>query len=104
MTGHRGALKVVMLATTSLSIAACGGGSRQQSTVGGDVNTPAATSPSTAQPAAAQPPAAAPAEHHSKLAGAVVGGVVGHAMGGHAVAGAAAGALIQHHRNKKASY
>lgn len=34
------------------------------------------------------------------LAGAALGAVAGHALGGHAVAGAAAGALIQHERNK----
>ncbi|HEV7993818.1 MAG TPA: hypothetical protein VGP25_18465 [Gemmatimonadaceae bacterium] len=38
--------------------------------------------------------------HHSKLAGAAVGAAAGHVLGGHAVAGAAAGALVQHARNK----
>ncbi|NUQ20183.1 MAG: hypothetical protein HOQ09_04400, partial [Gemmatimonadaceae bacterium] len=42
------------------------------------------------------------APHHSKLAGAAVGAAAGHMLGGHAVAGAAAGALIQHERNKHA--
>jgi len=85
----------IALTVSSLGVAGCGGG-RQQTTSNGDVgaNTPAATT--TATPSAdtmAQP-------HHSKLAGAAVGGVVGHALGGHAVAGAAAGALVQHYRNK----
>lgn len=79
----------VALTSTMATIAACGGGGSQQNTSSGDVGQPAST-------------AAQPAPHHSKLAGAVVGGVVGHELGGHAVAGAAAGALIQHHRNKKA--
>jgi hypothetical protein len=43
---------------------------------------------------------AAPA-HHSKLGGALVGAAVGHVMGGHAMAGAAAGAMVQHERNKR---
>ena len=38
--------------------------------------------------------------HHSKLAGALVGAAAGHVAGGHAVLGAAAGALVQHERNK----
>ena len=51
----------------------------------------------------AQSPAAPQAKHHSKLKGARVGAAAGHAMGGHAKAGAVAGALVQHHRNKKAA-
>lgn len=51
-----------------------------------------------AQAATAQQP-----KHHSKLKGAVVGAVAGHMLGGHAKAGAVAGALVQHHRNKKAA-
>ena len=42
----------------------------------------------------------APGKHNSKLAGAAIGAAAGHMLGGHAVAGAAAGALIQHERNK----
>ena len=47
-------------------------------------------------------PAAPQAKHHSKLKGALVGAAAGHAMGGHAKSGAVVGALVQHHRNKKA--
>lgn len=79
----------VALTSALTTIGACGGRGSQQNASGGDVATPATT-------------AQQPAPHHSKLAGAVVGGVIGHELGGHAVAGAAAGALIQHHRNKKA--
>ena len=41
-------------------------------------------------------------KHHSKVKGAIVGGVVGKMAGGHTKTGAVAGALVQHHRNKKA--
>ena len=41
-------------------------------------------------------------KHHSKVKGAIVGGVAGKMAGGHTKAGAVAGALVQHHRNKKA--
>ena len=60
------------------------------------------TSALAADPAATQQNA--PAEkHHSLLKGAAAGAVGGHFVGkGHAKSGAAAGALIQHHRNKKA--
>lgn len=47
-------------------------------------------------------PAAPQAKHHSKLKGALVGAAAGHALGGHAKSGAVVGALVQHHRNKKA--
>lgn len=45
-----------------------------------------------------------PAKHHSKLKGAVVGGAGGAVVGGKkgAAVGAGAGALYQHHKNKKA--
>jgi hypothetical protein len=43
------------------------------------------------------------AKHHSKVKGALVGAAAGHVMGGHAKAGAVAGAMVQHHRNKKAA-
>ncbi len=44
-----------------------------------------------------------PEKHHSLLKGAAVGAAGGHFVGkGHAKAGAAAGALVQHHKNKKA--
>lgn len=52
----------------------------------------------------AQAVAPAPqAKHHSKIKGAVVGAAAGHVMGGHAKAGAVVGAMVQHHRNKKAA-
>ena len=44
----------------------------------------------------------APPKHHSKLKGALVGAAAGHMLGGHAKAGAVAGAMWQHHKNKKA--
>jgi hypothetical protein len=36
------------------------------------------------------------------LKGAAVGGVAGHVVGGHAVLGAAAGCVVEHHREKVA--
>ena len=48
-------------------------------------------------------PAAPVAKHHSKLKGALVGAAAGHMLGGHAKSGAVAGALWQHHKNKKAA-
>ena len=46
---------------------------------------------------------AQPEKHHSLLKGAAAGAVGGHFVGkGHAKSGAAVGALVQHHRNKKA--
>lgn len=89
----------IALTVSSLAVAGCGGG-HQQSTSNGDVG---AGAPAASTPAASTTPTAdnSAQPHHSKLAGAAVGGVVGHALGGHAVAGAAAGALVQHYRNKK---
>jgi len=50
----------------------------------------------------AQATQAAPvAKHHSKLKGAIIGAAAGHMLGGHAKSGAVAGALWQHHKNKK---
>ena len=43
------------------------------------------------------------AKHHSKLKGALVGAAAGHVLGGHEKGGAIAGALWQHHKNKKAA-
>ena len=48
-------------------------------------------------------PSAPVAKHHSKLKGALVGAAAGHMLGGHAKSGAVAGALWQHHKNKKAA-
>lgn len=93
-------LAALFLAGASVSAGACGGHETSANTAGGDVvaspNPAATAAPSTAGPVAAP----APAPHHSELAGAAVGAVAGHALGGHAVLGAAAGAIIQHHRNK----
>lgn len=49
----------------------------------------------------AQPAQPAP-KHHSKIKGAIVGGAAGAAVG-HPKSGAVAGALYQHHKNKKAA-
>lgn len=92
----------ILLASGGMAVGACGGHSNDRAaTAGGDVAYPsaAATNVPAATPASPTVDAQAPA-HHSKIAGAVVGAAVGHVLGGHAVAGAAAGALIQHHRNK----
>ncbi len=44
-----------------------------------------------------------PEKHHSLLKGAAVGAAGGHFVGkGHAKSGAVVGALVQHHKNKKA--
>ena len=82
----------------TLALGACGGHSRavDTATAGGEVgNAPVAAQPTTVTPADT-----VTTHHHSKLAGAAIGAVAGHMLGGHAVAGAAAGALIQHERNK----
>lgn len=86
----------LMLVGASAGVVACGGHETSANTAGGDV----ATSPNPAATTAAPAAAPAPAPHHSTLAGAAVGAVAGHALGGHAVLGAAAGAVVQHERNK----
>ena len=58
--------------------------------------------PSAATLAAQATPAAPVAKHHSKIKGALVGAAAGHVLGGHAKSGAVIGAMVQHHRNKKA--
>jgi hypothetical protein len=68
-------------------------------TAGGEVVTPVTTPSANAQVGSA-PVDTAPAKHHSKLGGAAAGAAAGHVLGGHAVMGAAAGAMIQHERNK----
>jgi hypothetical protein len=93
----------VALTAGSIAIAGCGGGSRQASNANGDVTTSNAAGSAAVTPAAPMDStsmARAP-QHHSKLAGAALGAVAGHALGGHAVLGAAAGALVQHERNKR---
>jgi hypothetical protein len=83
---------VLPIATALFAVSACGGGRSKE---------PAATDYQPVPPTASTTPVDTPATtHHSKLAGALVGAAAGHMLGGHAVAGAAAGALIQHERNK----
>lgn len=60
-----------------------------------------AANPSLHAQQATQPAPAA--KHHSKIKGALVGAAAGHMLGGHAKSGAVAGALWQHHKNKKAA-
>ncbi|MGI8546231.1 MAG: hypothetical protein ACR2M1_02690 [Gemmatimonadaceae bacterium] len=101
MMQHRARLIAVVALTGA---AACGGGRS---------NTPSTSQTNTVPPASAvqQTPMSATntvvdtvtPRHHSKLAGAALGAAAGHALGGHAVLGAAAGALIQHERNKHAT-
>ncbi|HEY4305452.1 MAG TPA: hypothetical protein VGM82_13330 [Gemmatimonadaceae bacterium] len=89
--------QLTTIATTisALALGACGGDhSRDNSTAAGDV-APAATTPVTTLDSVTVQP------HHSKVAGALVGAAVGHVLGGHAVAGAAAGAIVQHERNRR---
>ena len=89
-----------LIAGASLIAAACGGHDKTGA-ANGDVATPANSSYSApAAPATASAPVATAPTHHSKLGGAAAGAVAGHMLGGHAVLGAAAGALIQHERNK----
>ena len=90
---------MALMAAASLTAAACGG--HKSDTARGDVAIPGNggyVAPS------ATPTAAAPVDtvrgHHSKLGGALAGAAAGHMLGGHAVLGAAAGAMIQHERNK----
>ena len=91
---------IALIASASLTAAACGGHKSDASN--GDVATPTAnggyvtptnTPTSNTRVDTVQ-------GHHSKLGGAVAGAAAGHMLGGHAVLGAAAGALIQHERNK----
>ena len=89
-----------LIAGASLVAAACGGHDKSGA-ANGDVATPANGGYSTpAAPATATVPVDTMQGHHSKLGGAVAGAAAGHMLGGHAVLGAAAGALIQHERNK----
>ena len=104
MRHHRQTLAALALGS-ALAVGACGKGhdAATTNTAGGDVATPANPSMTTT-PTTTAPMDTAPAKHHSKLGGALAGAAVGHVMGGHAVAGAAAGALIQHERNKHRRY
>lgn len=91
---------IALIASASLTAAACGG--HRSDASNGDVATPAANGAYVAP--TNSPTANAPVDsvhgHHSKLGGAVAGAAAGHMLGGHAVLGAAAGALMQHERNK----
>jgi hypothetical protein len=92
---HR--VATVAITAGSIAVAGCGGGgSRQTNNVNGEV----AASPSAVTSAPVDSASTRAPKHHSKLAGAALGAVAGHALGGHAVLGAAAGAMIQHERNK----
>lgn len=85
-----------------LTVGACGGHKQDASTAGGEVANPPAygSAPAAGTPTTGTAPVAQAAPHHGKLKGALIGAAVGHVLGGHAVAGAAAGAMIQHERNK----
>jgi hypothetical protein len=89
-----------LIASASLIAAACGGHDKSGA-ANGDVATPAGGAYSTP---AATPTASSAVDttraHHSKMRGAMVGAAAGHMLGGHAMLGAAAGALVQHERNK----
>jgi len=83
-----------------LMVGACGrhGRNETKNTSGGEVSSPASTGAYNAAPTTTS---SAPApEHHSKMKGALIGAAVGHAAGKHGMAGAAAGAMIQHKKNK----
>jgi hypothetical protein len=92
-----------LLATVALAAtAACGGGRTNAGTPNQTSTTPGAADQA---PVVSGTPTADTAtnHHHSVLAGAAVGAAGGHMLGHHAVLGAAAGALIQHERNKHAA-
>jgi hypothetical protein len=78
--------------------AACGGGRPNSAATQTDSNTPAVATQ--AAPTSDTAVRGTAYHHHSALAGAALGAAAGHVLGGHAVLGAAAGALIQHERNK----
>lgn len=80
------------LFAAALLSAACGGHDSRAEQAAPRTTTPPST--------AVAPESVAVAPHHSKLAGAAVGALAGHMLGGHAMMGAAAGAMVQHERNK----
>ena len=105
----------LVLAAASLPIAACGHGNNTQQAAAGDLAPPAASQPSDTSVAPvvspSSPYSANPAvtpesttmvapRHHSAVKGALIGATAGHFAGHHAILGAAAGALVQHERNK----
>ncbi len=92
----------LLVVSAGLTLGACGGHTRaaDTATAGGEVgNAYPATTPADSAATASRMDTTT-YKHHSKLGGALVGAAAGHMLGGHAVAGAAAGALIQHERNK----
>lgn len=109
----------LVFASAIMPVAACGHSRNSQQSAAGDVAPPAAGQPDTmAAPvvsptspgpsgfssapgtAAAPETTATPHKHHSAMKGALVGAAAGHYAGHHALLGAAAGALVQHERNK----
>ena len=90
---------MALMASASLIAAACGGHDKS-GTASGDVATPANNATYSTPSATTPVQTDTVRTHHSKLGGAVAGAAAGHMLGGHAVLGAAAGALIQHERNK----
>jgi hypothetical protein len=89
---------VVILA--SLPVAACGRSSNKQQSAPGVVGTPSYNTSPSAAPTAYPADTARTPRHHSKVKGAMAGASAGHLLGHHAVSGAAAGAVVQHERNK----
>lgn len=93
----------LVIVAATLPIAACRHNKQNERSTAGNVAPPASTTPSVVPETAAGAPTAGidttHAKHHSKLAGAAVGAAAGHAAG-HTVTGAAAGAIVQHERNK----
>lgn len=89
----------IMATSIGLTVGACGG--HKDNAAANNAYPPASTPATSATPMADSTAMARTAPHHSKLKGALVGAAVGHVLGGHAVAGAAAGALLQHERNKR---
>ena len=92
-----------LVLSAALPVAGCGGHKDQNTgTASGDVAQPAGATPTSSIPNGTAPTVAADTAtaHHSKVKGALVGAALGHVLGGHAMAGAAAGAVIQHERNK----
>jgi outer membrane lipoprotein SlyB len=88
-----------LLVSAALPVAGCGGHKDPNtSTATGEVAPPSSAIPAGTSPTVSAAPAPAP---HSKVKGAIVGAAIGHVLGGHAMAGAAAGAIIQHERNKR---
>jgi hypothetical protein len=88
MRDRHHSLTAALFLVTAVGVGACGGHSSD------------AAANNAAMPNGAVAPNTVPVAHHSKLGGALVGAAVGHVLGGHAVAGAAAGAMVQHERNK----